>query len=247
MANYKNLYFKAYSNELWERSEVVTEYTLEAYIKDVALSQMAKMMCMNLLAQEQKVFLTKNEQESVLKVSNEYFASLTKDEILELDITKESVISLYEKFALATKLYTELTDGVNEEVSDNDGRVMQVLQIVVSSQEKADKVAQRLSESEDFESAANLYNEKQTIELYVTRKDVPKEVEELIFQMDDNQVSECIFVNNQYCFYKIVNKFDKFKTDENKLIIVDERAKEAFDNVYDQYSKKIKTDFVFLF
>lgn len=243
MANYKNLYLKAYGGELWDRSQAGQDYTLEAYIKEVTLSQMAKMTCMNLLAKEQKVVLTDSEQAEVLLASKAYFNTLTKGEIEELNTSREIVTKLYEKYALATKLYTELTVGVNEEVSDDDARIMQVMQIVVSSKEKADKVNQRLVDCGDFAATANLYNEEQVIERYVSRNEVPQEVEKIIFNLDNDQVSEVILAKEKFYFFKIINKFDKEKTDEHKVDIVDERAKAAFDNVYEKFSKKIKTEF----
>ncbi len=243
MANYKNQYLKDYGIELWERSKSTQDYSLEAYIKEVTLSQLAKMTCMNLLANQQKLTLTEEEKNKIEIASKEYFNSLTKTEVNELNVSKETVKTLYEKYALATKLYTELTVGVNEEVSDDDARVMQVMQIVVSTKEKSDKVTQRLAESGDFAATANLYNEEQLVEQNVSRQDVPQEVEKVIFMLDNEQISGSIPAQGKFYFYKIVNKFNKEKTDEHKLDIVEERAKDAFDNVYEKFSKKIKTEF----
>lgn len=242
MATYHNLYQDSYGKELWNRSKEASEYTLETYIKDTALNQLAKMTCMNLLAKERKIQLTEAELKKVEEASSQYYETLSKEEKDELNISKEDVRSLYEKYAQSTKLYSVLTVGVNEEVSDDDARIMQVMQIVVSNKEKADKVLEKLGQKTDFTSIANLFNEQQQIELAVSRKDVPPTVEKVLFSMDNNQISGCIEADKKYYFYKVINKFDKAKTDENKLVIVHERARTAFDNVYEDYSKKVKAD-----
>lgn len=242
MANYRNLYLDSYGKDLWTRSEDKSDYTLEAYIKDTALTQLAKMTCMNLLANERKVELTRSEEKQVDKASNQYFESLSEKEKDELKITKDDVYSLYEKYALSTKLYSVLTVGVNEEVSDDDARIMQVMQIVVSGDDKASKIKQKLAQGTDFTSVANLFNEQQQIETFVSRKDVPSSVEKTIFAMDNDQISPCIEANKKFYFYKIINKFDKEKTNANKLVIVNDRARTAFDNVYEAHCEKVKAN-----
>ena len=49
--------------------------------------------------------------------------------------------------------------GVNEEVSDDEARVMEIMQIFVTGEEKAATV-QKEAPGEDFAAVANNYNEK---------------------------------------------------------------------------------------
>lgn len=242
MANYRNLYLDSYGKELWNRSASASEYSLEEYLKDTALNQLSKMTCMTLLAKERKVQLSSSEKEQVEEASAQYYDSLSKAEISELKVSKDEIIDLYEKYALSSKLYSVLTVGVNEEVSDDDARIMQVMQIVVSSSSKANKISDKLAQGTDFTSLANLYNEQQQIETFVSRTDVPSSVEKVLFTMDNNQVSPCIEADKKYYFYKVLNKFDKEKTDANKVVIVQDRARTAFDNVYEDYSQKVKAN-----
>ncbi len=121
----------------------------------------------------------------------------------QLKINKDDIRNLYEKYALSTKLYSELTVGVNEEVSDDDARIMQVMQIVVSNNSKATKISEKLGQGTDFTSLANLYNEQQQIETFISRKDVPSSMEKVVFLMDNNQISPCIEAEKKYYFYKV--------------------------------------------
>ena len=48
-----------------------------------------------------------------------------------MDVSEATIEKLYENYALASKVYTSLTTGVNEEVSDDEARVMEAQQIYV--------------------------------------------------------------------------------------------------------------------
>ena len=111
-----------------------------------------------------------------------------------------------------------------------------------SNNSKATKISEKLGQGTDFTSLANLYNEQQQIETFISRKDVPSSVEKVVFLMDNNQISPCIEAEKKYYFYKVINKFDKEKTDANKIVIVQDRARTAFDNVYEDYSQKVKAN-----
>ena len=62
-----------------------------------------------------------------------------------MDVSEATIEKLYENYALASKVYTSLTTGVNEEVSDDEARVMEAQQIYVKDQSRAGEVASRLA------------------------------------------------------------------------------------------------------
>ena len=62
-----------------------------------------------------------------------------------------------------------------------------------------------------------------------------EEAEAVAFQLDNNEVSEVIAVENGYYFIKCLNKYNVELTEENKVTIVEKREKEAFDDVYNEF------------
>ena len=70
---------------------------------------------------------------------------------------------------MAEKLYQTLTQGVEEEVSDDEARVIRVQQIYVSDVQTAKKVQKLLNDGDDFASIAGTYNEKGKVETTVAR------------------------------------------------------------------------------
>ena len=76
-------------------------------------------------------------------------------------------------------------------------------------------------------SVANNYNELSAIRCDGIEDDLPDEVEEVAFQLDDNAVSGMIAAGNGYYFIKCLNKYNEELTEANKSNIVEKREKRS--------------------
>ena len=74
-------------------------------------------------AKEKEMELSEEEKEKIAQAAEEYFASLTEDEIVYMGVSESDIKEYYEHYALAQKVYHSLTKAVNEEVSDDEARV----------------------------------------------------------------------------------------------------------------------------
>ena len=240
LCNYQNIYGYAFGLNLWEQDTAKLEegQTLEEYVKDVTLAELANIMCMSQLAEQQEISLTEAEQDKVTKAAEEYYASLSKEERSYIGIDKNELKKFYEKYAIAQKLYNTLTQGVNEEVSDDEARVMRIQQIFVKSQEKALLVQKKLDNKEKFDSLASTYNEASVIEKNLARGELPKEVDDVAFHLDNGETSKMITTEKGYYFIKCLNKFDEELTEENKDNIIVKRRKEQFDDKFLAFIEK---------
>ena len=244
LANYQNIYGTAYTIDLWQHD--FGDASLLDYVKDITLEELTRVYTMDLLAQSQEVTLSEEETAKVAEAAKEYYASLSEDETAYMDVAEADIAEYYTHYALAQKLYHSLTNGVNEEVSDDEARVMEIMQIYVTDEDRAHEVEQKLAQGDDFASVANNYNELSAIQVTVSRDDLPDEVEEVAFQLDDNAVSGMIAAGNGYYFIKCLNKYNEELTEANKSNIVEKREKEAFDDVYNEFvaslSSRLNTD-----
>ena len=238
LANYQNIYGTAYTIDLWQHD--FGDASLLDYVKDITLEELTRVYTMDLLAQSE------DETAKVAEAAKEYYASLSEDETAYMDVAEADIAEYYTHYALAQKLYHSLTNGVNEEVSDDEARVMEIMQIYVTDEDRAHEVEQKLAQGDDFASVANNYNELSAIQVTVSRDDLPDEVEEVAFQLDDNAVSGMIAAGNGYYFIKCLNKYNEELTEANKSNIVEKREKEAFDDVYNEFvaslSSRLNTD-----
>ncbi len=241
LTNYRNIYGTAYGINLWEHD--FGNSSLEDYVRGVALDELTKIFCMELLAEQNEVTLTDEENKKVREAAKEYYGSLTDAEVAYMDVSERDIADYYGRYALAQKIYNYLTESVNEEVSDDEARVMEIMQIYVTSAKSAAEVAAKLAAEEEFAAVAKNYNEKPAISVTVSRDELPPEVEEAAFELDNNQVSGKIEASDGYYFIKCLNKYNVELTEANKSKIVEKRENEVFDNAYDKLLVSLTSSF----
>ncbi len=242
LCNYQNIYGYEYGVNLWEYdyTQVEEGKTLKDYVKAVTLSELSNIMCMQQLAEKQGLLLTDEEKQRVSQAADEYYETLSKAEIEYIDLDKLELKEFYEKYALAKKLYKTLTQGINEEVSDDEARVIRIQQIYVKSEEAAKQVEQKLAKGEKFDSLASNYNEAGIIEKDLARGEYPEAVDEVAFRLDDGEESGMIATDKGYYFIKCLNKFDKELTEANKENIIVKRRKEQFEDKFTGFIEESK-------
>lgn len=237
LCNYQNLYGKAYGIDLWEYdySKLDEGETLEDYVKDVTLSELVNVMCMEQLAKQQGLSLTEGELDKVADAAQEYYDSLSREERSYIGLDKKKIREYYEKYALAQKLYNSLIQGINEEVSDDEARIIRIQQIYVKGKETAQLVQQKLAGGESFTTLASNYNEADVIEKNLGRGVYPEEVDEVVFHLDNEEVSNMIETKDGYYFIKCLNKYDEQLTEANKENIIVKRRKEQFEDKFMEF------------
>lgn len=236
LCNYRNLYGSAYGIDLWEYDYGAD--SLEQYVKDITIQELSRVICMDLLAEQMQVSLTGDELARAKKAADEYYGSLTDAEIAFMDIRESDVVKAYEEYALAKKLYISLTEGIEEEVSDDEARVIRIQQIYVTDKELADAVKEKLGNGDDFAAVASTYNSASEIETVVARDDLPQEVENIAFNLENGEVSEMVKTDDGYYFIKCLSKLEEQLTEDNKENIRQKRRIALFDDEYQAFVEK---------
>ena len=249
---------KQYENilgvDMWERD--FGGVTLEAYLKETILGQIAQIKTMTLLAEEYKITLDEQEEKKVAEAANKYYSSLNDKEISYMGITEEQVATLYREYALANKVYEEITKNVDTEVSDDEARKITVQQILFSVEEenadskkseqykKAQEVlAQVRAQGADFREIAEKNSEDEVIEYTFGKGEKEKPLEDAAFNLEAEQISDIIETSYGYVIIKCVSNFDRTETDANKAAIVEQRKTKAFDDVYNEFVERQASQF----
>lgn len=236
LLNYQNLYGTVAGVDLWQQGQ---EDSLEEYIKNLTIAQLTKILSMDSLAKSRGIELEEEETAEVAKAAKAYYESLSDKELSYLELDETDIQKLYEDYALAQKLYKSLTVGINSEVSDDEARIMDAMQIVVSDSKTAKEVKKALKNGGDFSTLASSYNEAEEVKIQFGRGELPQEVEKAAFALDNQTATGSIKTDSGYYFIYCVNKFNEELTDANKIKIVQKREKAAFGDVYDAYSRTI--------
>jgi foldase protein PrsA len=241
LTNLKDQYRTMYGINFWE-NESGTEQ-LEQYVKDKTIAHISEIMCMELLAKQQNVELTEEEEDAIDKAAKEYYGSLTKEEISYMKVDQSTIRGLYEQYTLASKLYETLTADISFEVSDDEARVMHAQVIFVQDKKTAKEVQKKLAAGTDFLSVASAYSKLGETTRTYDRTDVSQEMADVIFQLENDEVSPMIETDDGYYFVKCIEKFDKELTDANKELIVQKRREDAFDAVYKDFTDGLTVEF----
>lgn len=225
---------------LWETSEEQQSY-LETYVKDLTVTKLAEVYTMELIGEEKEISLTEEEQAHVEAAAEEYFASLTEDEKTYMDISIKDMEALYERFAAAKKVYRSLTERVDQEVSDDEARVMRAKQIFVKSQDTAKLVKQKLDAGEDFDTLAASYSEAGKVDVALDRSLIEKENQDAVFALKDKQISGIIPEDDGYYIFQSVKSYDPELTEANKEKVLAGRMEDAVNSTYDTYVKEARS------
>ena len=91
---------------------------------------------------------------------------------------------LFERYLLADKLYESLKTDVNQEVSDDEARVMRVKQIYITDQAKAQSYLTQLRVERILKTLAQTVNEADAVDITVNRSTFSDEIIQKIICID---------------------------------------------------------------
>lgn len=253
LTNMQNQYESIYGTQIWERK--IGDETLEKKVKDVVLARLAQIKTMNLLAEQRGVKLTEQEETLVIAAAGEYFGSLNETEISAMGISEEGVKQLYYEYALANKVYGEIIEGTNPEISDDESRTVTVSQIFIKTYalsgvgekvpyteesrkaafDKIKNIQKMLREGESFDELATRYSENGQLTVSLRKGEMDPAYEEVAFELGNEEVSGIIETTDGYYIIKCISTLDREQTDQNKEKIMEQRKEEAFSAIYDEF------------
>ena len=231
VADYQTQYESVYGVQMWEHD--FGGITLEEYVKNIIVSQLASMKAITLLAKDYEVELTEAEKERVKKAAEEYYKSLSARAVEYMGIERGDAEKLYADHVLSRKVYQEITKDVNTEVSDDEARIITVQQIRVDSEESGQNVLERLEEGKEFLTLASVYSQDSQLSYTFGRGEKEAAYEEAAFSLEKEAVSGLIEGEDGFYILKCVDNFDREATEANKVTMVERRRGEIFGKVYE--------------
>lgn len=233
----RNKYQQLYTSQIWG-VELPGGQTFEAYLMDQVKEFLHEMKMMNLLAESRGVTLTSGEKEEVRKAAEEYYASLTPDDIAYMGVSQSDVRSMYEEYYLSNKVVVELTRDMNLEISDSEAKVISIEEIVMSDKDAAEEVLLKTREQgADFSAIAREYSENGVIEQKLGRGEKPGALEDVAFSLAAGEISQVTESQGKYYIIRCVSDYDETATQERKSGLYTSRKKEAFDQIYAQFKQ----------
>lgn len=235
VATERNRYQQAYTGQIWS-VKLPDGETFETYLLGQAQEFLQEMKMMNLLAKEKEITITSAEKEELRKLSEEYFESLTEADIAYMGVEEDDVRTMYEEYFLSNKVVSELTKDMNLEISDSEAKVIVTDQIVLSDENTARSVLEEVNgEGADFEAAAREYSEEKEIRRQMGRGEASKALEDAAFSLAAGEISDVVEDGGLFYIFKCVSDYDEDATQARKDNLYQQRKKEAFGQIYDQF------------
>lgn len=265
LVNSENKYDEIFGENIWDVPIVtvtLSNTTVGEAYKETILARIAQIKVMNLLARDYGITLDDEEKDKTAKAADEYFQSLNADEIKAMGINISTVKQLYEEFAIANKLYKDITEKIQPEISDDEARAVSVKTILVKTysmtnqgtrieftdaqkEEAFDRILEakmKIESGTDFDIVAADYNEDEESIYSFGRGVMPEKFEEAAFNLSTNEVSDIVQTEYGYHILKCVSSFDRDETDANKAGILKQIQQEEFNNIYNEYVKTLTTN-----
>ncbi len=249
MSTAQNQFESLFGDEIWQKD--LGGITLGDQLKDTILARLAQIKVMNLLAEDHGITLDEGEEETVNKAAATYNAMLNDSIRQKLDINEERIAGMYHEYALANKVYNELTRDVNPEISDDEARTITAKHILIKipssnstsnnatakekARLKAADLLKQLKEGADFDSLAQKYSEDDQITYSFMKGDMPQAFEEAAFNLDTDEISDLVETRYGYHIIKCISTFNREETDLNKEKIVREQKNEVFNDIYTDF------------
>lgn len=241
LANYKNLYGKIYDTDLW--SEDYDTKTMEESIKDAVISHLTKVYSLDMYAQTKEIELSEEEKDKVTQAAETYYKSLNRTERKYTGASKKDITKMYEHYALAEKVYKQLMSGVDENVSEDEARIMEANVIYVTDETLAKDIATQLKNGASFDRLASSYSQADSIHVTFGRNTYETAVEDVVFQLDDGDISDMIQGKDGYYFFECVSKYNEELSEQNKVAIVSQRQEQAMEDVISAIETDYYSDF----
>lgn len=241
LITFYNQYGDIYGSEMWNYD--FGGMSLEMYVKDVVLTKMAQIKVMNLMAEERGITLSEEEERNVAEAVDKYYQMLSEQLKEQENISKEVVETVYREYTIANKVYENITEAADMEISDDEARTVTVQKIRLKDKEMGNRALSRIKAGEDFASVASeLSEDSQIVENYA-RGSVSGEFEEILFSLDTGEFSEVIETPEGCYIVKCISTMDYEATQENKLVLAELRKKEAFSKAYTEIAKNTHSQF----
>ncbi len=240
LLNEKNIYGSVDGVNLWTEGFDVN--TMTGSIKDLTMEHITRVYVLNLYAKEHEITLNEQEQKACESAAKEYYKSLNSAEKSFTKARKKDILAMYERYALATKVYKELMDSVDEEVSEDEARVMEAFVLFVTDKSEAEKIQGMIDYGYTFERLASTYTELDSYKATFGRGEYEQAIDDVVFNLDTDEISSAIEADGGYYFFQCRDKYNEELSEANKKVIIENRRKQVLEDIITDLEERYFSD-----
>lgn len=240
-ADVQKQYTQLFGNDLWNRE--FDGQSFEDYTKNQIKTKIIRVACMNEMAKKRGVVLNREESANIAKAAKEYLDKVDEKTKKTYNLTDAKLEEMYSKFAIANRLYEDMTSNVKVEVSADEARVIEIQYIVADSKEGIEAAKNRISSGESFFYVARELNPNGDYEHELKRGEMEPGFEEAAFNLATGESSDIVEASSKFYLIKCISDNEKTKTDSNKKLIVEKRKLDEFNKNFEEYEASMYVSF----
>ncbi|MCI8513271.1 MAG: hypothetical protein HFI93_01370 [Lachnospiraceae bacterium] len=228
-----------YGAEFWNSR--AGEKAVGDYMKEDLQANLANLLCLNQMAADRELTLNKTEEERISQAAETYYYALTEDDKQYMQVSLDQVKLAYRHYYMVTKLVEDVTQEADLEISDDEGRVITIQQIFVQDAGTAEEILNRAQNGTDFSVLAASYQASAEFERRVGREDVSASFAEAAFALSSGEISGVVAADDGFYVIKCLNHFEVEATLAHKEEMAAVRRQEAFQAIFEEYKKELKS------
>ena len=226
---YKNLYDKVGDTDLFDGDFDVSR--VQDRITRAAINHLSEIYMLNLYAKENDIKLEEADKRRGSAAAVKFMESVGEEDAQKLGINLKKIRKMYENYAVAIKVYSQVIGAIDEEVSEDEARIMDAYVLYVENKKTFKKLKRDLKNGASFDRLLATYCEGDKGIISFGKGEYPKEVEEAAFALKNGEISEGIKAEDGYYFIYCVDKYNEELSEENKKKIVQKRKDDLLNKI----------------
>lgn len=216
---------------IWDKNLRVETADIEQSIVNGVKQLLPLVYALNIYAEEKEITLSEDQLAQVSEAASLYFNGLSEDKKKELGLTLEDVIPVAQRYAIALMVYDHLVKEIDQDVSEDEARVADAYVLEIEDEEILENVAGRCGSKTSFPVLVQNFSCGKTGIQHIPRGEYPKEVEDVLTRMEDDEISEAIACGGKTYYIYCIDKYNEEYSEYNKQKIIYERQQELLAQI----------------
>jgi len=225
-----------YTDKIFDVEVNDSGVTYTQSFNDMVRDYIEKVHVMTQMADEREITLSAEEEKTVEDDAAAYMEEFNNSGST-YEITAEEIEKIKGDLIIIDKLRKQIIEQSDIEVSESDARIMDVWRIECDDSESAYATLDEINANPDldFESLARRKSGNSEINIKVSRGELGDTIDEIIFNLEDGEVSPVIPVDGKYYVFKCITGYDEEATAAHKEEMAKERESRAVGIKYEEY------------
>lgn len=249
--NYVNQYKKEFGGKIDWNANVDKDTTFKDYIMEKTKNDISIKYTMAAMAESEGIKLDKDDMEIVNDAAQEYYNSMSVEDKDYTGADLDTITGFYSTYYLADKVFNRVTENVEEQVSEEDARVVKIQYAKMTLGQHTEKeIRKQLNKlikgvkklTINFAQEAKQITEDDSVEKVLKKNEAKTVFEQEAFNVAKGHSSDIIQDGNDFYVIYCVDNYLKDETAANKNKIIEDKKNSLFKEKYDVFVKDTSID-----